>query len=196
MFEYEKKYIDLGHTLIAGADEVGRGPLAGCVTVCAIIPSFTKIIDGVNDSKKLSDKKRRALYPYIIENAIAVNIATRSEKIIDEINILRATEQAFTEALNGLNPLPTVALLDAVKLRGLPCISESIIHGDALSYSVACASIVAKVTRDDYMRTAAELYPEYGFERNMGYGTAEHIAALKKYGPCPIHRRSFIKNFI
>ena len=181
---------------VCGMDEVGRGPLAGPVVTCCLIMPSAPLIEGVNDSKKLSEKKRELLYGRIMETASAVGLGRCDEKLIDEINILRATKRAFSEAYRGMGVPADAALIDAVTGLDIPCRQIPIIHGDALSYTIACASIVAKVERDRFMIRMDELYPEYGFAKNKGYGTAEHIAALRKYGPCPIHRRSFIGHFV
>lgn len=195
LFKYENEYKLLGHTLIAGMDEAGRGPLAGPVTVGCCIMDTNYIIPEINDSKKLSEKKREYLYDFIVDNAICYNVCNIDEKQIDIINILNATKQGMKEAVNALFPIPQIVLVDAVKYDfGIP--SVPIIHGDALSYSIACASILAKVQRDRLMLQYANLYPEYGFEKHKGYGTKYHIEMLQKYGPCPIHRKTFIKHFI
>lgn len=191
---YENKLLALGHSLICGVDEAGRGPLAGPVTVGCCIFDFNEIIEGINDSKKLTEKKREKLFELIIEKAIGYSIIDVDNETIDEINILNATKTAMKTAIESITPKPTFALIDAVKYDfGIPY--EAIIHGDALSYSIAGASILAKVHRDKLMYEYAEKYPEYGFEKHKGYGTKLHIEMLKKYGPCPIHRKSFIKNF-
>ncbi len=193
--EYEKELLNNGVYLIAGMDEAGRGPLAGPVTVACCIMDLTDIIDGVDDSKKLTEKKRESLFDRIKEKAICHSIINADENVIDEINILNATKKAMTEAVNSLFPFPQYLLVDAVKHDfGVPY--KAIIHGDALSYSIAAASILAKVSRDRLMTEYAEKYPEYGFDKHKGYGTKAHIEAIKKYGPCPIHRMSFIKNFL
>ena len=179
---------------VAGMDEVGRGPLAGpVVTACVMIPPDA-VIPGADDSKKLSEKRREQLAPLLIENASYVALGSASPERIDEINILEATREAMNEAARGC--LCDILLVDA--MTGLNCGSrtESIIHGDATSYMIAAASIIAKVHRDSIMIEMDKIYPEYGFARNKGYGTAEHIAALEKYGPCPIHRRSFISKWL
>lgn len=181
---------------VCGMDEVGRGPLCGPVVTCCLIMPTEPLIEGVNDSKKLSEKKRELLFGKIMETAKAVGIGMCDEKIIDEINILQATKRAFVSAYNAMGMDADVALIDAVQGLEIPCRKHSIVHGDALSYSIACASIIAKVTRDRLMAEYDAQYPGYGFIRNKGYGTAEHIAALKELGPCPIHRMSFIGNFI
>lgn len=179
---------------VAGMDEVGRGPLAGpVVTACVIIPPDA-VIPGADDSKKLSEKRREQLAPMLIENASYVALGSASPERIDEINILEATREAMNEAARGC-PCD-VLLVDAMTGLNCGCRTESIIHGDATSYMIAAASIIAKVHRDGIMVEIDKLYPEYGFARNKGYGTAEHIAALEKYGPCPIHRRSFITKWL
>lgn len=194
MFLYENKLFAEGVTLIAGMDEAGRGPLAGPVTAACCIPDFSKIVEGVNDSKKLTEKKRESLFDLIKSSSVSFSVVSVDEATIDEINILNATKKAMKEALQKLKIKPEYLLVDAVKCDfGLPY--SPIIHGDALSYSIAAASVLAKVTRDRLMLEYDELYPEYGFAKHKGYGTKQHIEALKKYGPCPIHRRTFIKNF-
>ena len=195
MFEYENKYKDLG--LVAGIDEAGRGPLAGPVAVaCVIMPlDSDKIIEGINDSKKLTEKKRNLLFEEIKKVAIDYKIVLIDEKTIDEINILNATKLGMKNALNGLKNKPYCVLVDAVKID-TDIVQENIIHGDALSYNIAAASILAKVTRDRLMEDYAKKYPEYFFEKHKGYGTKLHIEMLKKYGKCEIHRDSFIKNFV
>lgn len=197
MLAYERALEQKGMRLIGGVDEVGRGPLAGPVTVaCVVMPlADDEIILGVNDSKKLSEKKRETLYEEIVRRAVALNVVSADQKTIDEINILEATKRCMKEAIDTLSVAPDTVLIDAVKIEcKYPTLS--VIKGDALSYSVACASIVAKVTRDRYMRQCDALYPAYGFASNKGYGSANHIAAIRACGPCPLHRRSFIKNFI
>ncbi len=197
MLEYEREYLAKGAKYLAGVDEVGRGPLAGPVTVaCAIMPLGDEdIIQGVNDSKKLSEKKREELYGKILDKAIAYSIEWADEKTIDEINILEATKKCMKKAVDSLSVAPDLVLVDAVKLDcKYPVLP--IIKGDAKSYSIACASILAKVARDRYMREMDVKYPEYGFASNKGYGSAKHIEALKNIGACELHRRTFIKNFI
>lgn len=193
MLIYEKQFAEKG--LIAGIDEVGRGPLAGPVCACAVILPTDHHILWLNDSKKLSEKKREELYEVILAEAVAVGIGWESQEVIDEINILRATISAMKKAVGELKTRPDFLLIDGIDIPGLAIPQCPIVHGDALSASIAAASIVAKVSRDRLMREFDEIYPEYGFAKNKGYGTAEHIAALRKYGPCPIHRRSFIRNF-
>lgn len=193
MLDYENKYKG---KLIAGIDEAGRGPLAGpVVCACVIMPlDEDKLIDGINDSKKLTEKKREELYDKIIERAIAYSIVEVDEKTIDRINILNATKQGMKRALDGLKAKPDVVLIDAVKLdTDLP--QDNIIKGDAKSYNIASASILAKVYRDRLMKKLSVKYPQYNFARHKGYGTKEHIENLKKYGKCELHRETFIKNF-
>lgn len=178
---------------IAGIDEVGRGPLAGpVVTACVSIPK-DRLVLGVDDSKKLSEKKRESLYPLLLEAADYAETCWMPPEVIDEINILAATRKAMETCAANFRG---VFLVDALDHLNLPGEIHPIIHGDALSYMIGAASIVAKVARDRYMIELDEKYPMYGFARNKGYGTAEHIAALKKYGPCPEHRMTFIKKFI
>ena len=178
---------------IAGIDEVGRGPLAGpVVTACVSIPR-DRLVLGVDDSKKVSEKKREALYPLLLQAADYAETCFLSPQTIDEMGILNATRHAMETCAAGFRG---IFLVDAVDKLHLPGETRSIIHGDALSYMIGAASIVAKVARDHYMIELDEKYPMYGFARNKGYGTAEHIAALKKYGPCPEHRRTFIRNFV
>lgn len=194
MKQYEKKYEEAGY--ICGIDEVGRGPLAGPVVAGAVIlPKDCRLLY-LNDSKQLSAKKREELYPQIMEEAVSVGIGFVGPERIDEINILQATYEAMRQAIQKLTVKPDILLNDAVTIPGVDIRQVPIIKGDAKSISIAAASIVAKVTRDRLMVQYDELYPEYGFASNMGYGAAKHIEALKTYGPTPIHRRSFIKNFI
>ncbi|MGN0511398.1 MAG: ribonuclease HII [Lachnospiraceae bacterium] len=191
---YEKKYNHVGY--ICGIDEVGRGPLAGSVVAGAVIlPEDCQILY-LNDSKKLSEKKREELYEIIMEQAVAVGIGYASHTRIDEINILQATYEAMREAISKLSVRPQILLNDAVTIPMVEIPQVPIIKGDAKSVSIAAASIVAKVTRDRLMVKYSELMPEYGFASNKGYGSQEHIEALKKYGPSPIHRKTFIKNFV
>ena len=194
LLQYEKQLIKDGYTLIAGMDEAGRGPLAGPVSVGCCIMNLDDIIDGINDSKKLTPLKREKLFDIIKEKSIAYSIVDVDCDEIDKINILNATKKGMKIALGNINPKAEFLLVDAVKDDfGIPYMP--IIHGDALSYSIAAASVLAKVHRDELMRKYAEIYPEYGFEKHKGYGTKLHIEMLKKYGPCPIHRQTFIKNF-
>lgn len=182
---------------ICGIDEAGRGPLAGPVVVASVIMPKDSMIEGVNDSKKVSEKKREKLYEEITNTAIAWGVGIIDQREIDEINILNATKKGLTNSLKELEIKPDLILVDAltnIDTLGIPY--RSIIKGDAKSYSIAAASIIAKVTRDRIMRQWDELYPEYGFEKHKGYGTKMHTDAIKEYGPCPLHRKSFIKNFI
>ena len=191
---YECQYADRG--FLCGIDEVGRGPLAGPVVAGAVIlPADCEIL-WLNDSKKLSEKKRELLYDEIMEKAVAVGIGAVSPERIDEINILQATYEAMRIAISKLSVKPDLLLNDAVKIPGVELPQVPIIKGDAKSVSIAAASIVAKVTRDRMMVQYEDLYPGYEFASNKGYGSARHIAALKSLGPCPIHRRSFIGNFV
>lgn len=194
MLDYERKYPG---KVLAGIDEAGRGPLAGpVVCACVIMPMESeKIIDGINDSKKLTEKKREELFDKIIQVAISYSIIEIDEKTIDEINILNATKLGMKRALESLSVKPDLVLIDAVKIQtDIP--QDNIIKGDALSYNIAAASILAKVYRDRKMKHLSSIYPLYNFEKHKGYGTKEHIEALKKYGKCAIHRDTFIKNFI
>lgn len=194
MKEFEREYEGFG--LVCGIDEAGRGPLAGPVVAgAAILPADCTILY-LNDSKKLSEKRREELFLEIQEKAVAWSTGMASPERIDEINILNATYEAMREAIEGLSVLPQVLLNDAVTIPGIALRQVPIIKGDAKSVSIAAASILAKVTRDHMMAEYAKLYPQYGFEKHKGYGTAAHIAALREFGPCPIHRKSFIKNFV
>ena len=192
--EYERKYSEYAY--ICGIDEVGRGPLAGPVVAGAVILPKDCDILYINDSKKLTAAKREELYDEIMEKAVATGIGMVSPQRIDEINILQATYEAMRQAISMLEPQPTLLLNDAVNIPGEPMKQVSIIKGDAKSISIGAASIIAKVTRDAMMVEYDKIYPEYDFASNKGYGSAKHIEALKKYGPCPIHRKSFIHNFI
>ena len=195
LLRYERELQEKGFLLIAGMDEAGRGPLAGPVTVASCIMDLNDILADVNDSKQVSEKKREKLYPEIIKRAVCYSVVNIEHDEIDRLNILNATKKAMKESVNSLFPVPEIVLVDAVEYDfGLPHLS--LIHGDALSYSIAAASIIAKVTRDRLMVEYDKLYPEYGFAKHKGYGTKDHVEALKKYGPCPIHRRTFIKNFV
>lgn len=197
MLEYENAYAAKGYGAICGMDEVGRGPLAGPVVVCAIVMPLgeEELIDGVDDSKKLSEKRREALYDRILAVAKAVSVVRVEPEEIDEINILNATKKAMRQAVGEIKDKADIAFVDAVKLD-LPIPEVPIIKGDAKSYNIAAASIVAKVYRDRLMYEYDKQYPQYDFASNKGYGTAKHIAALKEYGATPIHRRTFIKNFV
>ncbi|MCR5398128.1 MAG: ribonuclease HII [Lachnospiraceae bacterium] len=191
---YEKEYEHLG--LVCGIDEVGRGPLAGPVVAGAVILPKDCDILYINDSKKLSEKKREELYDVIMERAVATGIGSATPERIDEINILQATYEAMRQAISNLGIVPDILLNDAVTIPLVDIRQVPIIKGDAKSISIGAASIIAKVTRDRLMVKYADIYPGYGFESNKGYGSAAHIEALKKLGPCPIHRRSFIGNFV
>ena len=194
MKEYEKKYDS--YEYIAGIDEVGRGPLAGPVVTCAVILPKDCDILYINDSKQLSEKKREELYDIIMEKAVAVGVGIESPEVIDEVNILQATYSAMRKAISNLSVKPDLLLNDAVTIPEVDIKQVPIIKGDAKSISIAAASIVAKVTRDRMMVEFDKMYPGYDFAGNKGYGAASHIEALKKLGPTPIHRRSFIKNFV
>ena len=194
MLEYERSFAAAAY--ICGVDEAGRGPLAGPVVAGAVIlPKELKILY-LNDSKKLTEKRREELYLEIQEKALCWKVGIVGPGEIDRVNILQATYEAMRQAVNGLPIKPEVILNDAVVIPGLSMTQEKIIHGDAKSLSIAAASVMAKVTRDHMMQEYDQLFPEYGFARNKGYGTKEHIQALKEYGPCPIHRRSFIGKFV
>jgi ribonuclease HII len=192
---YEQAGYDAGARYICGIDEVGRGPLAGPVVAAAVILPKDTIIKGINDSKKLSPQKREALYDEICQKSIAYAIGLVDEKIIDEINILNATKMAMQQAVSKLSQIPDYLLIDSVKLSDINIRQSSFDKGDAKSVSIAAASIIAKVTRDRMMDKFHNDYPAYGFTNHKGYGTAEHIDAIKNYGLCPLHRRSFTKNF-
>ena len=184
---------ELPYDLICGVDEAGRGPLAGPVCAAAVILPRGLVIPGLNDSKKLTDKRRRELFPIIQQEAVSFGIAFASQEEIDEINILQATFLAMRRAIDQLDPKPDFALIDGNRETdfGVPC--KTVIKGDSLSANIAAASVLAKVTRDNWMIEAAEKYPGYGFEIHKGYGTKAHYAALEKLGPCAIHRRTFLK---
>lgn len=193
----EKELYNKGFEYICGIDEAGRGPLAGPVVVAGVIMPKDSMIEGVNDSKKVSEKKREKLYDVILEEAISYSVAIVGQDVIDDINILNATKQGVTKVVEELEVKPNLILVDAlthINTKGIPY--DSIIKGDTKCYNIAAASIIAKVTRDRIMREWDEIYPQYGFINHKGYGTAKHIEALKEYGPCPIHRKTFIKNFI
>jgi len=193
---YEKELHRKGVKLIAGVDEAGRGPLAGPVVAAAVILPEDVFIGGLNDSKKLSPKQRENLFDEITRKAVAIGTGIVGEKCIDEINILNAAIKAMETAVGSLKPQPEILLIDAVKLRNVEIEAISIIKGDSKSISIAAASIIAKVTRDRMITELDNLYPQYGFSKHKGYGTEEHIAAIKKYGICPIHRVSFTKKFV
>ena len=195
--EEENKLYEQGIEYICGIDEAGRGPLAGPVVVGAVIMPKDSFIEGVNDSKKISEKKREKIYDQILEEAIAYSIGVIDRQTIDDINILNATKLGVKQAVGSLKQRPDVIMVDALtglETDGIPYIS--VVKGDAKNYSIAAASIIAKVTRDRMMKEWDNVYPEYGFEKHKGYGTAAHIAAIREHGLCPIHRRSFTKNFV
>ena len=195
--EIENDLYSKGMNYICGIDEAGRGPLAGPVVVASVIMPKDSMIEGVNDSKKISESKREQIYEKIIEEAISYGVGIIDQKEIDEINILNATKKGLTTSLKELKVRPDIILVDA--LTGIDTLQipyQSIIKGDAKAYSISAASIIAKVTRDRIMRQWDEIYPQYGFAKHKGYGTAAHIAAIKEYGICPLHRLSFVKNFI
>ncbi len=195
MWEIEEGYFNSGVKIICGVDEAGRGPLAGPVCAAAVILPPNADIPGLNDSKKLSDKKRRELYPVIMEQAVAYGIGLADHKEIDEINILQATFLAMERAIAQLSVKPELALIDGNREKNFGIPVKTVIHGDSLSASIAAASILAKVTRDDLMLKMAEEYPQYGFEVHKGYGTKAHYQALSDNGPSPVHRMSFLKKF-
>lgn len=203
----ERGLYEKGVNSICGIDEAGRGPLAGPVVVASVIMPKDSMIEGVNDSKKISEKKREVIYEKIIEEAIAYGVGIIDQKEIDKINILNATKEGLTLGIKNLEKdlkekqrgfeKPDIILVDALtKINTDGIAYQSIIKGDAKSYSIAAASIIAKVTRDRIMRQWDEVYPMYGFEKHKGYGTSAHIAAIKEYGICPLHRKTFVKNFI
>ena len=194
--EIEKDLYSKGFKNICGIDEAGRGPLAGPVVVAGVIMPQDSMIEGINDSKKVTEKRREKLYDVIKEEAISYSIAVIDHHVIDDINILNATKQGVTEVVDGLDVKPDLIIVDAlthINTRGIPY--EPIIKGDAKCYNIAAASILAKVTRDRIMRQWDEIYPQYGFSSHKGYGTAKHKAAIKEYGLCPIHRLTFTKHF-
>ena len=191
--KFENQLYQEGYVYIGGVDEVGRGPLAGPVVCAAVILPEDCSIIGIDDSKKLTEKKRDELFEIIKEQAICYNIEFVDEKEIDELNILQATKKCMAKAINGLEVKPDIMLVDALDGLDISCNAKPIVHGDALSYSIGAASILAKVTRDRYMVELDSKYPQYGFAKHKGYGTKQHMDALREYGPCEIHRRSFIK---
>ncbi len=195
LWQIESSFREKGYRLICGIDEAGRGPLAGPVCAAAVILPFGLEIPGLNDSKKLTDKKRSELYDLILSSAVAYGIAVADEKEIDEINILQATFRAMERAVCKLETKPDLILVDGNRLPQLDTEAHAIIKGDSLSASIAAASILAKVTRDRFMEQQDELYPAYGFAVHKGYGTKRHYEALTEHGPCPIHRRTFLKKF-
>ena len=196
MWEIEKDRKQKGYSYIAGVDEAGRGPLAGPVYAAAVILPDNAELSGINDSKKLSPKKREELYEKITEIAISYSICSVDEKEIDEINILNATHKAMNGAVDGLSKKPDYVIIDGNSIKGMELPHETVVKGDAKSISIAAASILAKVARDRYIDKMGEVYPEYGFEQHKGYGTKAHTDAILKYGVCPIHRRTFLKKLL
>lgn len=190
LYDYD---LSLGESAVCGVDEAGRGPLAGPVSVCAYVAR--DFVDGVNDSKKLSEVKREKLFDALVNSAACYKVVLIDAQEIDRVNILRATLNAMKSAVEGLSEVPSLVLCDGNTLPDIAN-ARAIVKGDATSYSIAAASIIAKVTRDRLMREYDATYPEYGFSKHKGYGTADHIAAIKKYGACPIHRRTFITRII
>ncbi|ACM60076.1 RNase HII [Caldicellulosiruptor bescii] len=195
-FEIEEKLLNEGYRFICGVDEAGRGPLAGPVFAAAVVMDRKRIIEGVRDSKKLTPKKREKLFEEIIKESIAYSVAMVDSKVIDEININNATFLAMKNAIENLKIEPDIVLVDGYKIPNLGFNQRAIIKGDRKSYSIACASILAKVSRDRYIVEISSKYPLYKFEKHKGYGTKEHIEILQKYGPCEIHRISFLKNIL
>lgn len=196
MYETERELKNMGYNLICGVDEAGRGPLAGPVYAAAVILKENFFIEGINDSKKLSEKRREELYDVIVENAVAYGVFSVNEKRIDEINILNATFEAMNGAVNSLAVQPDFVLIDGNRIKNMTLPHMTVVKGDAKSASIAAASILAKVSRDRYICEMAKKYPEYGFEKHKGYGTAAHNEAILKYGPCEIHRKTFLKKLL
>lgn len=194
--KYEQELKAQGYPVVCGIDEAGRGPLAGPVCAACVILPEGYVPEGINDSKKLTEKKREALYDVICRDAVAYGIAMATQAEIDEYNILQATFLAMRRAFEQIQPFPQAAIIDGNQKPSLPVYEFTLVKGDALSASVAAASILAKVTRDRYMTALDTRYPAYGFAKHKGYGTAAHRAALLEYGPCPEHRRSFLKKIL
>lgn len=195
MWEIEENCFAQGYSMICGVDEAGRGPLAGPVCAAAVILPKNLKLPGLNDSKKLTDKKRRELFPLIKEQAVSYGIGFASQQEIDEINILQATFLAMQRAIDQLQVRPDLALIDGNRQKDFGVVARTVVKGDSLSASIAAASVLAKVSRDDVMLQMAERYPQYGFDIHKGYGTKAHYAALTEYGPSPIHRMTFLKKF-
>ncbi len=195
LWQIEDSFYAQGIQILCGVDEAGRGPLAGPVCAAAVILPPHLDIPGLNDSKKLSDKKRRELAPLIREQALAWGVGFASEQEIDEINILQATFRAMKRALDQLSLRPELALIDGNRETDFGIPVQTVVKGDSLSANIAAASVLAKVSRDDVMLALAQEYPQYGFDIHKGYGTRAHYAALEQYGPCPIHRRTFLRSF-
>lgn len=196
MYEIENNLKAQGYALIAGVDEAGRGPLAGPVYAAAVILPDGCVIDGLNDSKKLTEKKREKLYDEIIEKAVAWSVSAVDEKVIDEINILNATHMAMNNAVNALSVKPDYVIIDGNSIKNMTLPHETVVKGDAKCASIAAASILAKVSRDRYITELAQKYPEYGFEKHKGYGTKAHYEAIERYGITDIHRKTFLKKII
>lgn len=196
MYEIENKCRENGFELVAGVDEAGRGPLAGPVYAAAVILPPDTVIKGINDSKKLSEKRREELFEEITEKAVAYNIFSVDEKRIDEINILNSTYEAMNGAVNGLAEKPDFVLIDGNRISGMEIPHETVVKGDSKSISIAAASILAKVSRDRFICEIAKKYPKYEFEKHKGYGTKLHNEAILKYGPCEIHRKTFLKKLL
>ncbi len=194
--EYENNAINNGYSAVCGVDEAGRGPLAGPVCAAAVILPENTIIEGVNDSKKLSEKKREQLYEVIKNTALSYSVSYATVEEIEELNILNATMLAMRRAVEGLKIIPDYVMIDGNRAPKLETACETIVKGDAKSMSIACASILAKVTRDRLLYEYAKEYPQYGFDKHKGYGTKLHIEMLRKYGPCPYHRKSFLKKIL
>ncbi|HIZ10956.1 MAG TPA: ribonuclease HII [Candidatus Eubacterium faecavium] len=193
---YENEALASGYDIVCGVDEAGRGPLAGPVYAAAVVLKKGQTIEGVNDSKKLSEKKREELFDKIVSECSAFSVGTASEREIDEINILQSTFLAMKRAVDGLSIKPDIALVDGNQTPPLDCAVKTVIKGDAKSESIAAASIIAKVSRDRYMKEMAAKYPEYQFEKHKGYGTKLHYEMIEKYGICEIHRKSFLKKVL
>lgn len=193
LWQLENEIYDAGEKLLCGVDEAGRGPLAGPVCAAAVILPRGLEIDGLNDSKKLTEKKREALYDVICNSAVSYGIAFASVEEIEELNILNAAMLAMNRAIEKLSPQPSLALIDGNRNSSIKIASRCIVKGDAKCADIAAASVLAKVTRDRYMLDMAEKYPQYGFEKHKGYGTKNHYAVLREYGPCEIHRPSFLR---
>ena len=196
MWTRENELIKSGYKLICGVDEAGRGPRAGPGRAAAVILPEGEIIEGINDSKKLTPKRREELYDIICEKAVAWASASANEKVIDDINILNATFLAMKNAVEKLSRKPSFVLVDGNRLPDISIPSEAVVKGDSKSINIAAASIIAKVERDRYITEMAKLYPEYGFDKHKGYGTKAHTDAILKYGPSPIHRKTFLKNIL
>ncbi len=196
MLFHENRLYQRGYTAIAGVDEAGRGPLCGPVYAAAVIFPKGFFREEINDSKKLTEKKREALYDIILENASAWSVASIDAEEIDKINILNATHKAMNTAVNALSIKPDFVMIDGNSIKGMQVPHECIVKGDANSMSIAAASILAKVSRDRYLIEMDRQYPEYGFAQHKGYGTKAHVAALLKYGPCPLHRKTFLKKIL